>query len=232
MPFLNLNGVDNARREENAARLGPVARLRHGSSRRLLPHPEQHPPSSIAYDTIGLLSAAAIVYGVRRNRPSRPGIWYLSGRRRAAASDDRAAVHQSRARSTSYRLLCTALSLLLSADIAYAAVNMISSYDGGVMDAGWLMSYALWGTAALHPSMRALSEVAPERAGRFTRRRLALLATTSLLAPAILAEQGFSHPGHVDWQAICVGAVVLFLLVLTRMSGLVSQVPVGATPKS
>ena len=134
------------------------------------------------------------------------------------------------ARSTSYRMLCGALSLLLSADIAYAVVNMISKYDRGVMDAGWLLSYVLWGTAALYPSLRALSEVAPERAGRFTRRRLALLATTSLLAPAILAEQGFTHPGHIDWQAICAGAVVLFLLVLPRMSGLVAQVQDQAAP--
>jgi diguanylate cyclase (GGDEF)-like protein len=133
------------------------------------------------------------------------------------------------ARSASYRLVCGALGLSLFADISYAVVNMISSYDGGVMDAGWLLSYVVWGSAALHPSMRALSEVAPDRTTRFTRRRLAMLAATSLLAPAILAEQGFRHPQLIDWQAVCVGSVVLFLLVLTRMAGLVSQVQDQAT---
>jgi hypothetical protein len=35
--------------------------------------------------------------------------------------------------------------------------------------------------------MRSLSEVAPDRARRFSHRRLALLATTSLMVPAVLA---------------------------------------------
>ena len=127
------------------------------------------------------------------------------------------------ARTAAYRLLGLALVLLLGADIGYAVLNLVSSYQGGLIDAGWLLSYVVWGTAALHPSMRSLSEVAPDRATRFSHRRLALLATTSLMAPAVLAEQGLRHQ-PIDVAAIVLGSVVLFLLVVLRMAGLVAKV--------
>jgi diguanylate cyclase (GGDEF)-like protein len=127
------------------------------------------------------------------------------------------------ARTVAYRLLGLALVLLLGADIGYAVLNLVSSYEGGLIDTGWLLSYVAWGTAALHPSMRSLSEVAPDRARRFSHRRLALLAMTSLMAPAVLAEQGLRHQ-PIDVAAIVVGSVVLFLLVVLRMAGLVAQV--------
>jgi predicted signal transduction protein with EAL and GGDEF domain len=113
--------------------------------------------------------------------------------------------------------------LLLSADVGYAILTLVSSYEGGLVDAGWLLSYVTWGAAALHPSMRSMSEVAPDRAVRFSHRRLALLAATSLMAPAVLAEQGLRHQ-PIDVGAITIGSVVLFLLVVLRMSGLVAQV--------
>jgi diguanylate cyclase (GGDEF)-like protein len=127
------------------------------------------------------------------------------------------------ARTAAYRLLGLALVLLLVADVGYAVLALISSYEGGLVDAGWLLSYVIWGAAALHPSMRSMSEVAPDRAVRFSHRRLALLATTSLMAPAVLVEQGLRHQ-PIDVGAIALGSVVLFLLVVLRMSGLVAQV--------
>jgi diguanylate cyclase (GGDEF)-like protein len=127
------------------------------------------------------------------------------------------------ARTAAYRLLGLALVLLLVADVGYAVLALISSYEGGLVDAGWLLSYVIWGAAALHPSMRSMSEVAPDRAVRFSHRRLALLAATSLMAPAVLVEQGLRHQ-PIDVGAIALGSVVLFLLVVLRMSGLVAQV--------
>jgi diguanylate cyclase (GGDEF)-like protein len=127
------------------------------------------------------------------------------------------------ARTVAYRLLGVALVLLLGADIGYAVLNLVSSYEGGLIDAGWLLSYVVWGTAALHPSMRSLSEVAPDRAVRFSHWRLGLLATTSLMAPAVLAEQGLGEQ-PIDVAAIVLGSVVLFLLVVLRMAGLVAKV--------
>ena len=127
------------------------------------------------------------------------------------------------ARTAAYRLLGLALLLLLAADLGYAVLNLVSSYEGGLVDAGWLLSYVAWGAAALHPSMRSMSEVAPDQATRFSHWRLALLATTSLMAPAVLAEQGLRHQ-PIDVAAIVLGSVVLFLLVVLRMAGLVAQV--------
>jgi diguanylate cyclase (GGDEF)-like protein len=127
------------------------------------------------------------------------------------------------ARTTAYRLLGVALLLLLGADIGYAVLNLVSSYEGGLIDAGWLLSYVIWGAAALHPSMRSMSEVAPDQTARFSHWRLALLATTSLMAPAVLAEQGLRHQ-PIDVAAVVLGSVVLFLLVVLRMAGLVAMV--------
>jgi diguanylate cyclase (GGDEF)-like protein len=107
-------------------------------------------------------------------------------------------------------------------------LNLVSSYEGGLIDADWLLSYVVWGTAALHPSMRSLSEVAPDRATRFTHWRLALLATTSLMAPAVLAQQGLRQQ-PIDVGAITLSSVVLFLLVVLRMAGLVAKVQDQAT---
>jgi diguanylate cyclase (GGDEF)-like protein len=132
------------------------------------------------------------------------------------------------ARTAAYRLLGLTLVLLLGADIGYAVLNLVSSYEGGLIDTGWLLSYVVWGTAALHPSMRSLSEVAPDRAERFSHQRLALLATTSLMAPAVLVQQGL-HDQPIDVSAIGLGSAVLFLLVVLRMSGLIAKVQDQAT---
>jgi diguanylate cyclase (GGDEF)-like protein len=132
------------------------------------------------------------------------------------------------ARTAAYRLLGLALVLLLGADVGYAVLHLVSSYEGGLVDAGWLLSYVVWGAAALHPSMRSMSEVAPDRAIRFSHWRLALLATTSLMAPAVLVQQGLGHQ-PIDVGAIAFGSVVLFLLVVLRMAGLVAKVQDQAT---
>jgi diguanylate cyclase (GGDEF)-like protein len=128
------------------------------------------------------------------------------------------------ARTASYRLLMASLLFTLAADIPYAYVTATGVYDGGLMDAGWLLGYVVTGSAALHPSMRSLSETAPDRTVWLTGRRLGLLTATSLLAPTILVHQGLTDPKNIDWQAASLGGIVLFLLVLARMSGLVSQV--------
>jgi diguanylate cyclase (GGDEF)-like protein len=127
-------------------------------------------------------------------------------------------------RSASYRFLIGGFAFTLGTDVLYSVVNTVAVYEGGAMDAGWLLSYVLFGAAALHPSMRSLSEVAPDRAERFHRSRIGVLATTSLLAPAMLVHNGLTDPTDVDWEAISAGSAVLFLLVVARMSGLVAQV--------
>ncbi len=68
--------------------------------------------------------------------------------------------------------------------------------------------------------MRALSEPRPARIPGTSRARLILLATVSLIAPAVLlVESALGKP--VDAQVIAVVAGAMFLLVLMRMAGLV-----------
>ncbi|GID28819.1 hypothetical protein Abr02nite_38020 [Paractinoplanes brasiliensis] len=287
--------------------------------------PSENPWAWALYSAIGFVSAAALVVGVRRNRPRRPGLWYsfaaavtlaasgdviyqlqyfswgwdtfpapadisylaayplyalgayqlikgrISGRDRAGlldaaivsvslsllawsflmrpiAADESLSVLERLvalaypavdllllimlvrllttpgARTASYRLLVAALAAQLVSDIGFAVVNMFTVYTDGVFDAGWLAAYVLLAASALHPSMRALSEVAPDRAERFTRNRLTLLAVAALLAPVVLIVQGVTTPDDIDWPAIAGSSAVLFLLVLARMSGLIARI--------
>ncbi len=130
----------------------------------------------------------------------------------------------SAGRSTSGRLLGVAALLLLVADVAYAVMVQYATYDAGdPVDAFWLMSYVLWGVAALHPSMASPGTRHATARPRVGTGRLALLTVSSLLAPGLLFLPGITdRPG--DWIAAAAGAVVLFLLVALRMAGFVTQV--------
>ncbi|GAA3341362.1 hypothetical protein GCM10020358_32410 [Amorphoplanes nipponensis] len=128
-------------------------------------------------------------------------------------------------RSASAWLLSAAAVLLLAADVAYSLVSLYSEADGGsLLDSGWLLSYVAWAAAALHPSMRWTGTTENQPGGaRVGRSRLVLLAICSLLAPALLFVPGIGG-NAVDRLAIAAGAVLLFVLVVLRMSGFVAQV--------
>jgi diguanylate cyclase (GGDEF)-like protein len=65
--------------------------------------------------------------------------------------------------------------------------------------------------------------VAPARGARVTRGRLLMTAPAALIAPALLLYQGARHLS-IDWVPLGLGSIVLFLLVVARMSDLVAQV--------
>ena len=44
--------------------------------------------------------------------------------------------------------------LMLTGDLFYTMLSATAEYTGGFVDSGFLMAYACWGAAALHPSMR------------------------------------------------------------------------------
>ncbi len=127
------------------------------------------------------------------------------------------------ARSLAYVLVCVSLLSTLISDAFYAVAVLNETYKlGSPMDYGWLLAYTLWATAALHPSMRLLTEPTRGYRPRLTSRRIALLAAASLLAPGVLAiEHARGNPHSVP---VVVGAtVVLFLLSLVRLSGIVRE---------
>lgn len=125
------------------------------------------------------------------------------------------------ARTSAYYFLGVSLIALLISDVSYGFAELEGTFQsGGLIDAGYLLSYVLWGTAALHPSMERLSEpVFDSSEVKSSRKRLVLLAGASLIAPAMLAIQA-ARGEPIDVPVIVVGTVVLFSLVLVRMEGL------------
>jgi diguanylate cyclase (GGDEF)-like protein/PAS domain S-box-containing protein len=126
-------------------------------------------------------------------------------------------------RNTAGRLLAIGTLGTLVADSVYGLAGLHTGWnwhDGNPFDLGWILFYSCWGAAALHPSMRELSEPRPVAPPRTSRRRLALLGAVSLIAPvALLVESLAGNP--VDAAAVAGVAGVMFLLVVLRMAGVV-----------
>jgi diguanylate cyclase (GGDEF)-like protein len=131
-------------------------------------------------------------------------------------------------RTPSMRLLAMGSVVMLSCDLIYTTMSSTAEYTGGFVDSGFLMAYACWGAAALHPSMRQRPDTVLD-VHRIGLRRLAVLAAFTLIAPALLFLQGAGDPAGIAWAALGTGAVVMFLLVVLRMWGLVQQVKVQAS---
>ncbi|MEU0559927.1 EAL domain-containing protein [Dactylosporangium sp. NPDC006015] len=128
------------------------------------------------------------------------------------------------AKTASFWLLAASMTLMFCTDVAYSLVSTYDILAGGVLVVGWLMSYVCLGAAALHPSMRVMDEPSDAVDTALSRRRLTVLAVSSLVAPALLLGQGVAGGGRIDWLAIGTVAVVVFLLVLVRIAGLVGKV--------
>jgi diguanylate cyclase (GGDEF)-like protein/PAS domain S-box-containing protein len=122
------------------------------------------------------------------------------------------------ARNQSFRLLAASVVALLVADGFYGVASLHDTYtDGSVIDLGWLVSYALWGAAALHPSMARLTDQAPTDEARSSRLALSLLAVAALASPATLIIENVRGVGS-DEVLLGASSVVMFALVLARQS--------------
>jgi signal transduction histidine kinase len=122
-------------------------------------------------------------------------------------------------RTVAYRYLAASIVLLLIADEVYATSP--DSYAGTTwLDAGWLLSYVLWGVAALHPTMTALSQPRAARQPRLQPVRIAFLAAGLLTAPAVLIIQRATG-SKIDAVPIALAAGFLAVLVLERLARLV-----------
>jgi diguanylate cyclase (GGDEF)-like protein/PAS domain S-box-containing protein len=124
-------------------------------------------------------------------------------------------------RATSFYLLIASIISLLAVDSAYTYALLTNAYNHQLSyDVGWIAYYLLWGAAALHPSMRTLEEPAHDSRTQLTPLRLVLLAGACLIAPGVRFYQSF---GDTDRLVLIVASGVLFLLVVSRMAGLVRQ---------
>ncbi|HET6172225.1 MAG TPA: EAL domain-containing protein [Gaiellales bacterium] len=126
-------------------------------------------------------------------------------------------------RRGSFFLLAASIGALLTTDAAYGYALLDGTYNHQLIyDIGWLVYYALWGAAALHPSMREFVEATPDRQRRLSWQRLGLLTVASLVAPGIELVRE-AHRGDFDLLVIVAASIVVFLLVIARVAGLVKQ---------
>ena len=125
-------------------------------------------------------------------------------------------------RAPAFYLLSGSIVCLLATDSAYNLAILKDTYSHSqlIYDLGWIAYYVLWGAAALHPSMRVLAEPAADSRTRLTRIRLALLGGACLISPSIRFFQAFDNP---DIVVLIVASALLFLLVVSRMAGLIRQ---------
>jgi diguanylate cyclase (GGDEF)-like protein len=135
-------------------------------------------------------------------------------------------------RSTSFALLVSAVIALLAGDIGWAVTYQLGAGPAylrdHLLDMTLLVAYALFGAAALHPSVREVGEEAQTTSiARLSPWMLALLTTASLIAPCVLLVE-VSNDRVTDGVAIAVCSAALFLLVVTRMAQLLRQVEAQA----
>ncbi|HYM55275.1 MAG TPA: EAL domain-containing protein [Solirubrobacteraceae bacterium] len=130
----------------------------------------------------------------------------------------------SHRREPAFVLLVAATVMLLGSDVLYGVQLLEGGYrTGGLVDAGWAIFHVLLGAAALHPSMRLLTEPGPEPDGRLTRARLALLTCASLTAPLVIVEREALHES-LDLYVLVGASTVLFILVIMRMAHLAALI--------
>ncbi|MBU2665346.1 bifunctional diguanylate cyclase/phosphodiesterase [Actinoplanes bogorensis] len=124
-------------------------------------------------------------------------------------------------RALSLWLLAAGCALNFTCDVVWSLTEAFSNYSGGLVNSGFMLAYVLWAGAALHPSMRDIGRRAVGRA-HFGRGRLVLLGGVTMMVPAVLFLQGV-RAEQINWVAIGIGAVVLFVLVLLRLGGFVGR---------
>jgi diguanylate cyclase (GGDEF)-like protein/PAS domain S-box-containing protein len=128
-------------------------------------------------------------------------------------------------RNPAGRLLALGVAGTLVADSVYGLAGLHPAWnwnDGNPFDLGWMLFYSCWGAAALHPSMRQLSHPRARDDTATGRLRLLLLALVSLIVPVVLIAQTVNHDS-ADAPVVAAASGVMFVLVLMRMSGLVTR---------
>ncbi len=119
------------------------------------------------------------------------------------------------------RLFALSLVASLVGDVLFALLALdhgTTSFVDGVFLAG----YALWGSAALHPSIAASPQAIPDVDPRLSPARLVALALACLVAPAVLVVEGAAG-GGIDSSAIALGGALTVVLVLARIDDLVRE---------
>ncbi|MCW2831643.1 MAG: hypothetical protein JWP31_2335, partial [Aeromicrobium sp.] len=126
------------------------------------------------------------------------------------------------ARTAAFRLICAAVVPLIVADAIYANESILPDHPV-VADMLWMTSYVLWGTAALHPTMRTLTDAPLDGPPPGLVRRPMVLGASALLLPAILSVE-MSLDVTLDMWAVIAGSILIVILVATRLAIDFSQI--------
>jgi signal transduction histidine kinase len=125
-------------------------------------------------------------------------------------------------RTPAFLLLVASVTCLLVADEVYG-LHRTTYASGDWTDLGWLLSYVLWGTAALHPSMRELSRP------RGRRRRLHIhpvrltLLAAALVSPMVALAIQYGRDAYLAVPAVVAAQVTIAVLVLLRFVGMLRE---------
>jgi diguanylate cyclase (GGDEF)-like protein/PAS domain S-box-containing protein len=126
-------------------------------------------------------------------------------------------------RSPAFAFVTIALVFQLVGDALYGFGSLHGWYRvGDSVDLFFVVAAVLWGTAALHPSMVALTEPNPDPEQRLSGRRLAVLSVATLTAPAMLAVAAV-HADSSELLVIVGAGAALSALVVVRLAGLVQR---------
>lgn len=126
-------------------------------------------------------------------------------------------------RPVSFVLLSIWLLAILAADSIYVYQQLTETYvAGNFIDAIWLTGNLALGAAALHPTMKQLSQPAPLDVPGPGPMRTAALCAAALIAPAILLVEYFRGV-YKDVPVIGGACAVLFILTIVRLVGLVAE---------
>jgi len=121
-------------------------------------------------------------------------------------------------RSPAFVLLVGSIVSLLIADEVYGLAP--TAYrSGDWIDGGWLLSYLLWAAAALHPSMRSLTERQPRTFARVSAWRIALLMGAVVAPPVLLLAQ-WLRDARPEIPAVAIAAIAVAVLVMLRLTAI------------
>ncbi|WP_407342947.1 putative bifunctional diguanylate cyclase/phosphodiesterase [Pengzhenrongella phosphoraccumulans] len=121
------------------------------------------------------------------------------------------------------RLLASTIAALLVADILFEVAVFVPALDARTtwIDPIWLAAYVLWGAAALHPSMRALSApTANSRTLAGEASPVVAFTAALLIGPAILLVELVAGARPHVWAVVITSGLIV-PLILVRMSRLV-----------
>ncbi|GGS68475.1 hypothetical protein GCM10010156_29220 [Planobispora rosea] len=128
----------------------------------------------------------------------------------------------TRARTPALRMIVVAVVCLLAGDVIFVLADDPAALALPIDVMPYLLSYLFWGAAALHPSAADLLRTGPEPITPVTTRRLLGLTAVVLLAPGT-SVVCFALGLHPRTLAVATASAVLFVLVVTRMAGMLRR---------